>query len=223
MPGLYQPGSEDYTKQISEFKKFGAEICAGAMTEGDFTNFWKQAIQQGFHPKMCTVGQALNFAEAANAIGPTVVGLTTEISWHPDYPYKRLLHGQDLQAVRRRLRDGHRQAVVGRAHHATPSWSGSSRASRAAPPSMTRPRSWQPSSPPRWRPSTARSTSRCRWTRPRTGDVTHPVPNCLRMPTAAGQWLKGTKWPYEKFLVDNKFVSGAVITQKVQEIQYTAY
>ena len=42
------------------------------------------------------------------------------------------------------------------------------------------------------------------------------------MPTAAGQWLNGTKWPYEKFLVDNKFVSGAVITQKVQEIQYTS-
>ena len=112
MPGLYQPGSEDYTQQISECKKFGAEICAGAMAEGDFTNFWKQAIQQGFHPKMCTVGQALNFAEAANAIGPTVIGLTTEISWHPDYPYKRLLHGQDIQAVRRRLREGHRQAVV---------------------------------------------------------------------------------------------------------------
>ena len=101
MPGLYQPGSEDYTQQISEFKKFGAEICAGAMTEGDFTNFWKQAIQQGFHPKMCTVGQALNFAEAANAIGPTVIGLTTEISWHPDYPYKDSFTGQDLQAVRR--------------------------------------------------------------------------------------------------------------------------
>ena len=94
MPGQYQPGAEDYTQQISEFKKFGAEICSGAAAPGDFTNFWSQAIQQGYNPKICTMGQALNFAETANAIGESVIGLTTEISWHPDYPYKSSLTGQ---------------------------------------------------------------------------------------------------------------------------------
>jgi len=32
MPGMFQAGSEDYTQQISEFKKFGAEVCAGQAT-----------------------------------------------------------------------------------------------------------------------------------------------------------------------------------------------
>jgi len=52
-------------------------------------------------------------------------------------------------------------------------------------------------------------------------EVSHPVPNCLRMPTAGGQWLKGEKWDYEKYLVSNLFVPGAQITKKVTEIQYS--
>ena len=51
--------------------------------------------------------------------------------------------------------------------------------------------------------------------------VIHPVPNCLRMPTAGGQWLAGTKWTYEKFLVSNKYVPDAKITTEVQEIKYS--
>jgi len=41
------------------------------------------------------------------------------------------------------------------------------------------------------------------------------------MPTAGGQWLKGEKWDYEKYLVSNLFVPGAQITKKVTEIQYS--
>jgi len=33
--------------------------------------------------------------------------------------------------------------------------------------------------------------------------------------------LEGDKWPYEKYLVSNKFVPGAQMTKKVQEIQYS--
>ena len=43
--------SEDYTQQISEFKKFGAEICAGAAAPGDFTNFWKPGHPAGLQPQ----------------------------------------------------------------------------------------------------------------------------------------------------------------------------
>jgi|WetSurMetagenome_2_1015567.scaffolds.fasta_scaffold1819566_1 hypothetical protein len=52
-------------------------------------------------------------------------------------------------------------------------------------------------------------------------EVAHPVPNCLRMPTAGGQWLKGEKWDFEKFLVSNKYVPGAEITRRIQGIQYS--
>ena len=220
MPGLYQPGSEDYTQQISQFKKFGAEVCAGAMTSGDFTNFWKQAIQQGFHPKLCTVGQALNFAETANAIGPTVVGLTTEISWHPDYPYKDSLGNRTCKEFAAAYEtDTGKQWSAELIMHSLMEWfvagvkgcsnlddkAGLMAAVVAAKvETIYGPVDFSIAVDPAAQ-----------------ADVTHPVPNCLHMPTAAGQWLKGTKWPYEKFLVDNKFVSGATVTNKVQEITYS--
>jgi branched-chain amino acid transport system substrate-binding protein len=220
MPGLYQPGAEDYTQQISEFKKFGAEICAGAMTSGDFTNFWKQAIQQGFNPKICTVGQALNFAETANAIGPTVVGLTTEISWHPDYPYKDSLTGRTCKEFADAYEaDTDKQWSAELIMHSLMEWfvaglkgctnvddkAGLMKAIvDAKVETIYGPIDFSLPVDPAAQDA-----------------VTHPVPNCLRMPTAGGQWLKGTKWTYEKYLVSNKYVPDAKITQQIQEITYS--
>ena len=45
-PGAFQLGTEDFTQMISLFKKEGVEIITGVMPPPDFTNFWKQAIQQ---------------------------------------------------------------------------------------------------------------------------------------------------------------------------------
>ena len=220
MPGLYQAGSEDYTQQISEFKKFGAEICAGAMQSGDFTNFWKQALQQGFNPKICTMGQALNFAETANAIGPTVVGLTTEISWHPDYPYKDSLTGRTCKEFADAYEaDTGKQWSAELIVHSLMEWAvaglkGCANVDDKAAvmqaivdakvETIYGPVDFSIPVDP-----TAEDA------------VTHPVPNCLRMPTAGGQWLNGTKWTYEKFLVSNKYVPEAQVTTQVQEIKYS--
>ncbi len=220
MPGMFQAGSEDYTQQISEFKKFGAEICAGQATSPDFTNFWKQALQQGFNPKMCTVGQALNFAETANAIGPTVIGLTTEISWHPAYPYVSSLTGQTCQQIADAYEaDTKRQWSAELIFFSLMEWYVAALKATSEPED-------------KGAILTALTTTKVEtiygpvdFTAPvdmtAELEVTHPVPNCLRMPTAAGQWLKGERWDYEKYLVSNKFVPGAKITKEVQAIQYS--
>ncbi len=198
MPSFYTTGTENYTQQIAEFKKFGAEICAGQCIPPDFTNFWQQCLQGGFQPKICTMGQALNFYETVSAIGPTAYGLTTEISWHPDYPYKSSLTGQTC----RELADAY-EADTGRYWSAelifyslmewfvealkdTPNVDdkeailaailGAKLESVYGPIDFSIPVD-----------PTAQT------------EVSHPVPNCLRMPTAGGQWLKGEKWDYEKF------------------------
>jgi glutathione peroxidase-family protein len=51
--------------------------------------------------------------------------------------------------------------------------------------------------------------------------VTHPVPNCLRMPQSAAQWRKGTKWPFEQFMVSGKYLPGATAVTPVEEMQYS--
>jgi branched-chain amino acid transport system substrate-binding protein len=98
-PGRYQPVSNDFTSQISAFKSAGAEIVTGNMIPPDFATFWSQAAQQGFRPKVVTIGKALLFPSVINSLGPRGNGLTTEIWWSPNHPFKSGLTGQSAHEL----------------------------------------------------------------------------------------------------------------------------
>ncbi len=98
-PGRYQPVSNDFTSQISAFKSAGVEIVTGNMIPPDFSTFWSQAAQQGFRPKVVTIGKALLFPSVINSLGPRGNGLTTEIWWSPSHPFKSGLTGQSAAAL----------------------------------------------------------------------------------------------------------------------------
>src|SRR5712691_6426566 len=98
-PGRYQPVNNDFTSQISAFKSAGAEIVTGNMIPPDFATFWSQAAQQGFRPKIVTIGKALLFPSVIDSLGPRGNGLTTEIWWTPNHPFKSGLTGQSAQAL----------------------------------------------------------------------------------------------------------------------------
>jgi branched-chain amino acid transport system substrate-binding protein len=98
-PGRYQPMNNDFTAQISAFKAAGAEIVTGVMIPPDFATFWSQAAQQGFKPKIVTIGKALLFPSAVDALGARGNGLTTEIWWSPNHPFKSGLTGQSCQQL----------------------------------------------------------------------------------------------------------------------------
>lgn len=93
-PGRYQPMNNDFTSQIAAFKAAGCEIVTGVMIPPDFATFWAQAAQQGFKPRLATIGKALLFPAAVEALGARGDGLTTEVWWTPDYPYSSSLTGQ---------------------------------------------------------------------------------------------------------------------------------
>jgi branched-chain amino acid transport system substrate-binding protein len=93
-PGLYENGTQDFSAQISAFKKDNDEILTGVPIPPDFTNFWKQAKQQGYNPKVATIGKALLFPSSVEALGPIGNGLTTEVWWSPAYPFKSSVTGQ---------------------------------------------------------------------------------------------------------------------------------
>lgn len=98
-PGRFQLMNNDFTSQISAFKAAGVEIVTGVMIPPDFATFWSQAAQQGFRPKIVTIGKALLFPSAVGALGERGNGLTTEIWWSPNHPFKSGLTGQSAKEL----------------------------------------------------------------------------------------------------------------------------
>lgn len=92
-PGRYQPLSDDFSNYISAFKDAGCEIITGVMIPPDFGTFWAQAAQQGFQPKVATIGKALLFPSTIESLGARGVGLTSEIWWSPSHPFTSSLTG----------------------------------------------------------------------------------------------------------------------------------
>jgi branched-chain amino acid transport system substrate-binding protein len=96
-PGRYQLMNNDFTSQISAFKAAGCEIVTGNMIPPDFATFWSQAAQQGFKPKIVTIGKALLFPSVIESLGARGNGLTSEVWWTPHHPYKSGLTGQSAK------------------------------------------------------------------------------------------------------------------------------
>ncbi len=92
-PGLHTNGSQDYSSDISKFKKDGDQVLTGVPIPPDFTTFWKQAKQQGFNPKIATIGKALLFPSSIEALGDIGQNLGTEVWWSSTSPFKSSLSG----------------------------------------------------------------------------------------------------------------------------------
>ncbi|MCR0983351.1 ABC transporter substrate-binding protein [Roseomonas populi] len=92
--GRFQPFSNDFSAQIAAFKAADVQIVTGVLAPPDFATFWSQAGQQGFRPKIATIGKALLFPSAVSSLGDRGQGLTTEIWWSPHHPFRSSLTGQ---------------------------------------------------------------------------------------------------------------------------------
>ncbi|MFT4163466.1 MAG: ABC transporter substrate-binding protein [Shinella sp.] len=92
-PGRYQPLSDDFSAQINAFKQAGCEIVTGNMIPPDFGTFWSQAAQQGFKPRIVTIGKALLFPSAIEGLGERGIGLSSEVWWSPGHPFSSSLTG----------------------------------------------------------------------------------------------------------------------------------
>ena len=106
-PGRYQPLSDDFSNQISAFKAAECEIVTGNMIPPDFATFWAQSAQQGFAPKVVTIGKALLFPSVIQSLGARGDGLTSEVWWSPNHPFSSSLTG----ASSRELADGYTAAT----------------------------------------------------------------------------------------------------------------
>lgn len=98
-PGRYQNMTDDFSAQINAFKAGQCEIITGVVIPPDFTTFWNQAKQQGFVPKVASIGKALLFPQTVEALGNAGHNLSSEVWWSPSHPFKSSLTGETSAEV----------------------------------------------------------------------------------------------------------------------------
>lgn len=97
--GRYQNLTDDFSAQINAFKQANVEIVTGVPIPPDFTTFWTQAKQQGFTPKAASIGKAILFPQAVEALGDSGHNLSSEVWWSPSHPFSSSLTGQSSAEV----------------------------------------------------------------------------------------------------------------------------
>jgi branched-chain amino acid transport system substrate-binding protein len=98
-PGRYQNLTDNFSAQISAFKGSACEIVTGVVLPPDFTTFWKQALQQAYKPKVASIGKAILFPVAVEALGRDGHNLSSEVWWSPNHPFKSSLNGMSAKAL----------------------------------------------------------------------------------------------------------------------------
>lgn len=195
MPDLYPPGAEDFTQQISVFKKEGCEMLMGSGVTPEFSNFFNQAVQQGFTPPLVSNGIALLFPSAPEAIGSTAENLIMEIAFDPKLPYKSPLTGQTCQEIwdeYEQTTGKQGQGILNAIRLYEWTVDVFKRAENVEDPASI---------------IEAVKTTKLDsaaypidFTLP-VGDKQRPHPNVFVVPVLAGQWQKGAKHPFEQMIV----------------------
>lgn len=91
--GRHRVLNDDFTNFINAFRGQDVQIVTGTMIPPDFITFWNQAQQQGYRPKMATVGKGLLYPQDVAAVGPAAHNLSCEVWWAPSFPFASSLNG----------------------------------------------------------------------------------------------------------------------------------
>jgi branched-chain amino acid transport system substrate-binding protein len=205
--GLFEPLSDDYSAQIGKMKDAGVDIITGVFLPPDWTTFWVQSAQQGFRPKAATVAKALLFPTAIEALGDLGVGLSTEVWWSPDHPYKSTLTGQssaDLASGFTRMSGkqwvqpmGYKHALLEVAIDVL---------KRSADPTD---------------PGAIMDAVRATEMTTLVGPVSWkngPVPNASPTPVVGGQWVKGEDFPFDIKIAENQYAPEIGVQKKFESL-----
>ena len=210
-PGRYQNLTDDFSAQISAFRDGKVEIVTGVVLPPDFTTFWTQANQQGFKPKAASVGKAILFPVAVEALGKTGHNLSSEVWWTPSHPFKSSLNGMSAAELAAGFTAATRRQwtqPIGFIHSLFEVGGRRAQARRGS----ARSGAWSSRSPrPTCRPSPARSSSARTTCRPSPKNV-------AKTPLVGGQWRLKDDGKYEIIIVDNQTAPSIPVGGKMEPI-----
>ena len=191
-PPFFQPLTADFSPQIAEFKKAGVDIIAGITLPQDLKTFMAQCRQQGFKPKIVTVGKALLFPSAVEAMGDLGEGMSSEVWWTPTFPFKSSLTGDTSAKIAADYEAESKKQWTQPLGYSHALWevaidvlkrSGKPHDSKAVRDAIRATDLTTVVGPVNWKGG--------------------PVANVGKTPVLGGQWVKGQKFKYELAIVDN--------------------
>jgi branched-chain amino acid transport system substrate-binding protein len=192
-PGRYQNLTQDFSAQIAAFKKDNIEIVTGVMIPPDAKTFLTQAKQQGFKPKVITLGKALLFPGAIDALGELGDGLTSEVWWSPSHPFKSSLTGQSARTLAASYESATKKQwtqPIGFAHALFEvAFDALKRAKDASNASLR---------------DAVAATHLATVVGPVKWGGQGPFRNVSKTPLVLGQWVKGKKYRHELVIVNNQ-------------------
>jgi len=208
--GLFTTLSNDFTAQINKLKAENCEIVTGMFIPPDWATFWAQCAQQGYKPKVATIAKALLFPASVESLGDRGVGLTSEVWWSPNHPFKSGLTGQSAgEFCAQYTKDTGKQwvqplgfkhailevaiDVLKRTKNVDKAESIRDAIAETDYKSLVGPISWK----------------------------NGPVKNCAQTPLVGGQWIKGDKFKYEIVNVDNTVAPEVPTVAKMIEVPYS--
>jgi branched-chain amino acid transport system substrate-binding protein len=192
-PGRFQNGTQDFSAQIAAFKRDGVEIVTGVVIPPDAKTFLTQARQQGFKPKVVTLGKALLFPGAIEALGDLGYGLTTEVWWSPSHPFTSSLTRQSAKALAEAYEAGAKKPwtqPIGFAHALFEVASDALKRSKSLKAADVR--------------DAVAATSLATVVGPVKWGGPGPMKNVSKTPLVLGQWVKGTKNKVDLVIVNNE-------------------
>jgi branched-chain amino acid transport system substrate-binding protein len=208
-PGRFPDLNDNFSSQIATFKQKNVQIVTGVPIPPDFTTFWTQALQQGFHPKVASVGKALLFPSSVEALGSHGVGMSTELWWSPFHPYHSSLTGQSAAALAAAFeKSTHQQWTqpIGFAHALF----------EVAANVLKRTKNVDDKDSI----VTAIKATNVNTIVGRVSWKGGPVPNVAKTKLAGAQWRKGKRYKYELQVVSNRRVPGLKKTARMIPIPY---
>jgi branched-chain amino acid transport system substrate-binding protein len=197
----YPDGTTNYSSMISQFKSAKADFFTNVPLPPDFATMWKQAVQQGFKPRLATVAKVLLFPTDAYALGDLVNNVATDAWWAPSLPWTSSFTGETCQQMATEF-----QTATGGQWNSNISNYSLFEAAHAALTSVSDPHD-----------------------KAEVADAIHkvniqaiagplnfasggPAPGVAITPPVGVQWQKGTKYPLEMQVVDNTLQPQAKIT-----------
>lgn len=209
-PGRYENGTQDFSAQISQYLDAGAEVLTGVPIPPDFTNFWTQASQQGFVPRIASVGKALLFPAAVEALGDLGEGMSTEVWWTPSHPFSSSLTDQSAEDLANAYtEETERQWTqpIGFAHALV----------EVATDVLQRTEALEPDAIVESIKATNLDTivGNIQW----TGE---PFPNVAKTRLVGGQWKPGAEFPFDLVVVSNSAIPEVPLGGELEPIPGSA-